>query len=131
MENSRRDFLRFSVAAGRATAFGGLIGSGANLGPVVAWAQELRIKGAKVKPSVCPYCSVGCATLIHTIDDKIVKYRGRSAQPAQRRRAVPKRRGDLPAACQSQSADSGLASSLRRNRMGIAPWAWLRSLSRK
>jgi formate dehydrogenase major subunit len=58
MEISRRDFLRFSVA-GSATALSGLIGSGVNLGPVVAQAQELRIKGAKVTPSVCPYCSVG------------------------------------------------------------------------
>ena len=63
MEISRRDFLRFSVAAGSATALGGLIGSGVNLGPVVARAQELRIKGAKVTPSVCPFCSVGCGTL--------------------------------------------------------------------
>ena len=34
MEVSRRDFLRFSVAAGSATALSGLIGSGVNLGPV-------------------------------------------------------------------------------------------------
>ena len=70
MEISRRDFLRFSVAAGTGTALRGLIGSGVNLGPVVAQAQELRIKNAKVTPSVCPYCSVGWATLIHTIDGK-------------------------------------------------------------
>ena len=72
MEVSCRDFLRFSVAAGSATALGGLIGSGVNLGPAVARAQELRIKGAKVTPSVCPFCSVGCGTLIHTIDGKVV-----------------------------------------------------------
>ena len=62
MELSRRDFLRNVVAAGGATALGGLVGSGVNLGPAVARAQELRIKGAKVTPSLCPYCSVGCAT---------------------------------------------------------------------
>jgi formate dehydrogenase major subunit len=33
---------------------------------------EMRIKGATVTPSVCPYCSVGCATVIHTKDGKIV-----------------------------------------------------------
>ena len=54
MDVSRRDFLRYSAAAGSATGLGGLIGSGVNLGPVVARAQELKIKGAKVTPSVCP-----------------------------------------------------------------------------
>ena len=54
MEVSRRDFLRLSVAAGTGTALSGLIGSGVNLGPAVARAQELRIKDAKVTPSVCP-----------------------------------------------------------------------------
>ena len=90
MEISRRDFLRFSVAAGSATAFGGLIGSGVNLGPVVARAQELRIKGAKVTPSVCPYCSVGCATLIHTIDDKIVNIEGDPRSPHNEGALCPK-----------------------------------------
>jgi hypothetical protein len=52
MDASRRDFLRLSVAAGSATALSGLIGSGVNLGPVVARAQELRIKGATVTPRV-------------------------------------------------------------------------------
>ena len=45
MEITRRDFLRFSVAAGSATALTGLVGSGMSLGPVLAQAQELRIKG--------------------------------------------------------------------------------------
>src|SRR5438477_8689363 len=90
MEISRRDFLRFSVAAGSATAFGGLIGSGVNLGPVVARAQELRIKTAKVTPSVCPYCSVGCATLIHTIDGKIVNIEGDPRSPHSEGTLCPK-----------------------------------------
>ena len=72
MEVSRRDFLRLSVAAGTGTALSGLVGSGVNLTPTVARAQELRIKGAKTTPSLCPYCSVGCATLVSTIDGKIV-----------------------------------------------------------
>jgi formate dehydrogenase major subunit len=81
MELSRRSFLRYSVAAGSATALGGLIGSGVNLGPAIARAQELRIKGAKATPSICPYCSVGCATLVHTVDGKIVNIEGDSRSP--------------------------------------------------
>jgi formate dehydrogenase major subunit len=79
MEVSRRDFLRLSVGTAGGTALAGLVGSGVNLGPTVARAQELRIKNAKVTPSLCPYCSVGCATLVHTVDGKIVQHQLRSA----------------------------------------------------
>jgi formate dehydrogenase major subunit len=90
MDISRRNFLRFSVAAGTGTALSGLIGSGVNLGPTVAQAQELRINGAKVTPSVCPYCSVGCATLIHTIDGKIVNIEGDPRSPHNEGALCPK-----------------------------------------
>jgi formate dehydrogenase major subunit len=90
MEVSRRDFLRFSVGAAGGTALSGLVGSGVNLGPVVAQAQELRIKNAKVTPSVCPYCSVGCGTLIHTIDEKIVNIEGDPRSPHNEGTLCPK-----------------------------------------
>jgi formate dehydrogenase major subunit len=90
MEVSRRDFLRLSVAAGTGTALSGLVGSGVNLGPAVARAQELRIKNAKVTPSVCPYCSVGCGTLIHTIDGKIVNIEGDPRSPFNEGTLCPK-----------------------------------------
>jgi len=90
MEVSRRDFLRLSVAAGTGTALSGLIGSGVNLGPAVARAQELRIKGARATPSICPYCSVGCATLVHTIDGKIVNIEGDPRSPYSEGTLCPK-----------------------------------------
>jgi formate dehydrogenase major subunit len=90
MDVSRRDFLRFSAAAGSATALSGLIGAGVNLGPVVAQAQELRIKNAQVTPSVCPYCSVGCGTLIHTIDGKVVNIEGDPRSPHNEGTLCPK-----------------------------------------
>jgi formate dehydrogenase major subunit len=90
MEISRRDVLRLSVAGGGATALGGLIGSGVNLAPVVAHAQELRIANAKVTPSVCPFCSVGCATLIHTVNGQIVNIEGDSRSPHNEGTLCPK-----------------------------------------
>jgi len=90
MELSRRSFLRYSVAAGGATALSGLIGSGVNLGPAIARAQELRIKGAKATPSICPYCSVGCATLVHTVDGKIVNIEGDARSPYSEGTLCPK-----------------------------------------
>jgi formate dehydrogenase major subunit len=90
MDVSRRDFLRLSVAAAGGTALGGLAGSGVNLGPAVAQAQQLRIKNAKVTPSVCPYCSVGCATLIHTVDGRIVNIEGDPRSPHNEGTLCPK-----------------------------------------
>ena len=90
MEMSRRDVLRLSVAGGSATALGGLIASGVNLMPVVAQAQELRIKAATVTPSVCPFCSVGCATLVHTIEGQIVNIEGDSRSPHNEGTLCPK-----------------------------------------
>jgi formate dehydrogenase major subunit len=81
MEISRRDFLRLLGGAGSGSALSGLVASGVSLAPAVARAQELRIKDAKTTPSVCPYCSVGCATLVHTIEGKIVNIEGDPRSP--------------------------------------------------
>jgi formate dehydrogenase major subunit len=90
MHLSRRDFLRLSTAAGAGTALGGLVGLGADLAPVVARAQELRIKDARAVPSICPYCSVGCATLVHTVDGKIVNIEGDPRSPHNEGTLCPK-----------------------------------------
>ena len=90
MELSRRDLLRLSVAGGAGTALGGLIASGVDLAPVVAKAQQLRIKDARITPSVCPFCSVGCATLIHTVEGKIVNIEGDPRSPHNEGTLCPK-----------------------------------------
>ena len=90
MDVSRRDFLRFSFGAASGTALAGLVGSGVNLGPTVARAQELRIKNAKVTPSVCPYCSVGCGTLIYTENGQIVNIEGDPRSPHNEGTLCPK-----------------------------------------
>jgi formate dehydrogenase major subunit len=88
MDVSRREFLRAAAASG--TALGGLTALGVNLAPTLARAQELRIKNANATPSVCPYCSVGCATLIHTIDGKIVNIEGDPRSPHNEGTLCPK-----------------------------------------
>jgi len=67
-----------------------LVGSGVNLGPTVARAQQLRIKDAKVTPSVCPYCSVGCGTLVHTVNGQIVNIEGDPRSPHNEGTLCPK-----------------------------------------
>ena len=87
---SRRDFLRVSGSAVTGTALGGLLGMGAALGPATGEAQALRIREAKTMPSVCPYCSVGCATLVHTIDGRIVNIEGDQRSPVNEGTLCPK-----------------------------------------
>lgn len=87
---SRRDFLRSSLGVGGGTALGSLVALGANLAPALARAQELRIKDAKATPSVCPYCSVGCATLVHTVDGEIVNIEGDPRSPHNEGTLCPK-----------------------------------------
>jgi formate dehydrogenase major subunit len=90
MDISRRDFLRVSAGTATGTAIGGLAGLGADLAPTLARAQELRIKNATTVPSVCPYCSVGCATLIHTLEGKIINIEGDPRSPHNEGTLCPK-----------------------------------------
>jgi formate dehydrogenase major subunit len=90
LDVSRRDFLKLSAGTATGTAIGGLAGLGVSLAPILARAQQLRIKGAKTTPSLCPYCSVGCATLVHTMDGKIVNIEGDPRSPHNEGTLCPK-----------------------------------------
>ena len=79
---SRRQFLKASAASlAPGTALGSLAGLGATLAPATARAQQLRIKEAKATPTVCPYCSVGCGMIVHTIGNDIVNIEGDKRSP--------------------------------------------------
>jgi formate dehydrogenase major subunit len=64
-ELTRRDV--FKVGAGGA-ALGGLsaLGFNAAVAEAKTVTRDLRIEGAKVSRSVCPYCAVGCSILAYT-----------------------------------------------------------------
>ncbi len=81
MDLTRRDFLKVSGA----TAVGiALSGAGFGFGATVAYAEDLRIKSAKMTTTVCPYCAVGCGILVHTIAGKIVNTEGDPDSPINR-----------------------------------------------
>ena len=66
MKLSRRQFVKASggVTAGLAAA--GMVSAAS---PQVASAkvvQDWKIRAAKAAPSICPYCAVGCGTLVHS-----------------------------------------------------------------
>jgi formate dehydrogenase major subunit len=90
MTVSRRDFLRISAGAGAGTAIGGLIGLGLDLAPARARAQELRIRDSLTVPSICPFCAVGCATLIHVKDGDIINIEGDPRSPHNEGTLCPK-----------------------------------------
>jgi len=90
MTVSRRAFLKVSTAAMAGTAAGTLAALGTDLTPKVARAAELRIKQARAFPSVCPYCAVGCGTLVHVVDNRIVNIEGNPASPVNMGNLCPK-----------------------------------------
>ena len=85
---SRRAFLGRSAAAG--SALGGLLSLGVDLQPARARAQQLRIREARAYPSVCPYCAVGCDTIIHTVGGQIVNVEGDVRSPVNQGTLCPK-----------------------------------------
>jgi formate dehydrogenase major subunit len=65
MEISRRTFLQTSIAGGAA-----LSAFGFDVSPVFAQAKTLKISRTSETRSTCPYCSVSCGVIIHTLGDR-------------------------------------------------------------
>ena len=118
MSVSRREFLRISAAGvGPGTALGSLVGLGASLAPATARAQQLRIKDAKATPSVCPYCAVGCATIVHTIGGEIVNIEGDPRSPHNEGTLCPK-----GAATYQLHKNPNRATKVLHRKPGAADW---------
>ena len=49
-----------------------------------------RLHGTSAVPSVCPYCAVGCGTLVHVKDDQILSIEGNPASPINHGTLCPK-----------------------------------------
>jgi len=62
---SRRDFLKTSIIGGTAVSAFGF-----SLASVRAQTQALKIARTTETRSTCPYCSVSCGVIIHTLGDK-------------------------------------------------------------
>jgi formate dehydrogenase major subunit len=65
MHHTRREFLK-------TTAIGGVAASvlGFDLTPAYAAVRELKIARTTETRSTCPYCSVSCGVIIHTLGDR-------------------------------------------------------------
>jgi len=92
MELSRRSFLRTGVAGAV-----GVSVLGFDLDPVHAQSAGLKISRTTETRSTCPYCSVSCGVIIHTIGDgaknvtpQVVHVEGDPDHPINRGTLCPK-----------------------------------------
>ena len=65
MATSRREFIRNATTGGIALSVLGF-----DLTPALAQVRELKIARTTETRSTCPYCSVSCGVIIHTLGDK-------------------------------------------------------------
>jgi formate dehydrogenase major subunit len=65
MDATRRQFLKLSTLGGTAVSLLGF-----DLQPAYAQARELKISRTTETRSTCPYCSVSCGVIIHTLGDR-------------------------------------------------------------
>ena len=65
MNPTRRDFLKVSTLGGVAASVLGF-----DLTPAYAEVRELKIARTTETRSTCPYCSVSCGVIIHTLGDR-------------------------------------------------------------
>jgi formate dehydrogenase major subunit len=84
---SRRQFLK---VAGGGFGLGGAVALGMSLAPIAAHAKTLKIADAKDVPSICPYCAVGCATLVSVKGGQIINIEGNPDSPINRGTLCPK-----------------------------------------
>jgi formate dehydrogenase major subunit len=63
VEVTRREFLKLSATGAGALGFSPL---GFELAKATRVKQSMRIEGASVSHTVCPYCAVGCALVAYT-----------------------------------------------------------------
>src|SRR6266567_1735630 len=83
MAVSRRDFFKISGTGLAATL-------GLSLSPLEAKADDLKIRYAKETTTICPYCSVGCGMIVHTLGGNIINIEGDPDHPINEGSLCPK-----------------------------------------
>src|SRR5437762_12483419 len=92
MEVSRRTFIKTTLIGGAGVSVFGF-----SLAPVYAQPQGLKIARTTETRSTCPYCSVSCRVIIHTLGDtaknavpQFVHVEGVREHPSKRGTSAPK-----------------------------------------
>src|SRR5512144_349304 len=84
MRISRRELFRLSGAGAAAAALG------LDLAPVAARADALPIRFARENTTICPYCSVGCGMIVHTLNGTVINIEGDPDHPVSEGALCPK-----------------------------------------
>jgi formate dehydrogenase major subunit len=91
MKINRRQFLKFSSGAIGTAVLAEAAVLGADAALAKEQAREVPIKAGRQVPSLCPYCSVGCAQIV-MVDDKgkIIDIQGHPDSPLNEGTLCPK-----------------------------------------
>jgi formate dehydrogenase major subunit len=108
MDVTRRQFLGVAAAGAVSTSVLGF-----DLAPASKVKRELRIEGATVSHSVCPYCAVGCALVAYTKKSasgevELLQIEGDPDSPVNEGRLCPKGASALQLAVSSRRVASPL-----------------------
>ena len=91
MKVTRRQFLKFSSGAIGAIVTAEATSLGADMSPLKKQALSVPIKAGKQVPSICPYCSVGCAQIVMVNDTgKVIDIQGNPDSPINQGTLCPK-----------------------------------------
>lgn len=82
MASTKRPSIDLTGLLGRTASFlSERVGLQPNVASEKTKALQSRIAGAKATPSVCPYCAVGCSTLVYSTGNTILDIEGNPASP--------------------------------------------------
>jgi formate dehydrogenase major subunit len=91
MQVTRRQFLKISSGAIGTIAAAETVSLGADTSAAKELAQKVPIKTGKQVPSICPYCSVGCAQIVTVSDQgRIIDIQGHPDSPINQGTLCPK-----------------------------------------
>src|ERR1022692_2642430 len=119
MTPTRRAFLKLGTGAAAASALG------FDLTPAYAQARELKIARTTETRSTCPYCSVSCGVIIHTLGDKsknvrpaVVHVEGDPDHPIKSGQPVPQGRNTQAGHRQRPPSHARAVSRARQRPLG-------------
>ncbi len=90
MAVSRRELLKLSGIGTAGVAAAGLGGLGFDLAFARDRAYKYKLDGVTTTASICPYCAVGCGTLVHSRDGRIINIEGNADSPISTGSLCPK-----------------------------------------
>ena len=94
MAVTRRELLKMTGVGSAGVAAASLGGLGFDLAFARDRAEAYKLEGVTSTPSICPYCAVGCGTLVHTRDDgdgpRIINIEGNPDSPISTGSLCPK-----------------------------------------